>query len=160
MFPIVLVNMYSKRSHTLSKMYCSNLCLSFYPQLSFLLFKFCLAFLFFFPYKLIFQVLILFEGNFNYLKWLNILPCSSFKMVTSLHWLNGTILWKKHVIISLNTEWSRDFIIVFMFLWFFFYFLFFNYFLSKAFQNWANERWWLSLRCHDEFVHRKIIIGY
>ena len=80
-------------------------------------------FVFFFPYKLIFQVLILFEGNFNYLKWLNILPCSSFKMVTSLHWLNGTILWKKHVIISLNTEWSRDFIIVFMFLWFFFNFL-------------------------------------
>ena len=37
---------------------------------------------------------------------------------------------------NFESEWSRDFIIVFMFLWgFFFYFLFFNYFLSKAFQN-------------------------
>ena len=89
-------------------------------------------FAFFFPYKLIFQVLILFEGNFNYLIWLNILPCSSFKMVTSLHWLNGTILWKKHVIISLNTEWSRDFIIVFMFLRGFFFYFFFYRKLSKT----------------------------
>ena len=82
-------------------------------------------FAFFFPYKLIFQVLILFEGNFNCLVWLIILLYSSFKMVTSLHWLNSTILWKKHVIISLNTEWSRDFIIVFMFLRGFFKIFFF-----------------------------------